>query len=459
MRNLNKSSLLIFSIALFLRFIALFLFKSWMVADTGEYGQIANNILMGKGFSFDFYGLREDYPFRSFMPPLYPYIMASLLSCVYNPYLLLLLIQAVVSSLTALNIYYIGSSLFDQKVGLIAGLGVAIYPVFIVSAISSFYPLTIDIFLLSLALIFIIKANTTRNFSYSYTAGIAIGILALSLPQILAFFPFIILWLFINKTVNIKKKCIIIVTMAMLTISPWIVRNYFIHGHVVPIATNGGFNFWFGNNPFMTGIGWSIDEDAFRRYKGDCLIDNSIFAPATLEMKLNPDKYKPILKKKLISYLPNGVAEKIQKLPEAQSDSLLFKAGLSYISEEPIAYVKRCTKKIFNLWVYRPTEDRNDNFTNGIFNILYTIYYIFLTPLVLGGIIVSFSQDWRKPSLLYFVMFFFTLVYMNFFILSRYRWLFEPYMIVAASFFCAFLWRKYSKKYTESFKKIKKSLF
>jgi 4-amino-4-deoxy-L-arabinose transferase-like glycosyltransferase len=409
---------------------------------------MAENILLGKGLSFDFYGLREIHPFRSFMPPLYPFLMAFFIAHFPEPYLSLLIIQTILSSLTALNIYYTGLWLFGRKTGLIAGIGVAIYPVFIISSTSSFYPVTIDIFLISLIVLLAIKIKENENLVYPFAAGIIIGISGLSIPQIIAFYPFIILWLFISKTPFILRKSAIIAIMTVLMLSPWLIRNYSIHSKFL-ISTNGGFNFWLGNNPFTTGIGWEIDEKAYRLYTGNQPVDNSIFAEVP-DRTLYPDAFKSFLKKRTNASLPKEVAENITNLSEANIDSLLFKAGLKYIVENPSAYIKRSFKKISYLMIYRPPEGRKATFA-GRFSLLYVIHYMFLTPLVLGGIVISMLQkNWKDPLLLYFVMIFFVMVYMNFFVLSRYRWLFEPYMIAVASFFIIFLYRA-ARSYCKTF--------
>lgn len=439
----NKDLLILLGIALFFRLIVLAFLKSWLNPYALEYGQIAENILSGKGAAFNLYWLREDSPLKSFMPPLFPYLLAFLMLTVSKPYFYLLLIQVVLSSLTSVIVYYIGSWLYERKVGLIAGLCIALHPALIISSTwNFFYPSTIDIFLISLMLLLTVKAGSSNRIYYFFATGIVMGVVALSLPQIIAFYPFIILWFFINNVQGLIWKSIIVATMVVLTISPWMIRNYSVHGQLTSIATNGGFNFWLGNNPFTTGIGWEIDENAYRRYAGNRHLDDSIFEPSMPDINIYPEAFKSALKKKTDALLPRNIADKIGKLPEVTLDSSLFQAGLNYIAEYPTAYMKRCLKKMLYLWVYRPTEGRRTFFA-GMLGIFYVIQYAFLTPFVAGGVAVSTQQNWRTPLILYMIMIFFTLLYMNFFVLSRYRWLFEPYMIIVASSCIVFLWRKY----------------
>lgn len=49
------------------------------------------------------------------------------------------------------------------------------------------------------------------------------------------------------------KNTLIISIFVLITLSPWIVRNYMVFGSFVPVATNGGYNFLMGNHETSTG--------------------------------------------------------------------------------------------------------------------------------------------------------------------------------------------------------------
>ena len=55
-----------------------------------------------------------------------------------------------------------------------------------------------------------------------------------------------------NYRLPIARAAVILLTMAVL-IAPWSIRNTRIFGHFVQISTNGGVNFWEGNNPSGNG--------------------------------------------------------------------------------------------------------------------------------------------------------------------------------------------------------------
>lgn len=45
--------------------------------------------------------------------------------------------------------------------------------------------------------------------------------------------------------------------IAIAILAPWTIRNYFAFDRFIPISTNGGFNFWRGNNAQTTGSPWT----------------------------------------------------------------------------------------------------------------------------------------------------------------------------------------------------------
>ena len=84
------------------------------------------------------------------------------------------------------------------------------------------------------------------------------GLSALTREISLLFMAPIAIWMFLylpgKSRIKLFFKCYGILLLSFcLTISPWIIRNYVIFKKFIPISTNGGINFYMGNNPDANG--------------------------------------------------------------------------------------------------------------------------------------------------------------------------------------------------------------
>jgi hypothetical protein len=66
----------------------------------------------------------------------------------------------------------------------------------------------------------------------------------------------------------IARAAIIFLTMALL-IAPWSIRNTHLFGHFVQISTNGGVNFWEGNNPTGNGTTENLPPETEKMQEAD----------------------------------------------------------------------------------------------------------------------------------------------------------------------------------------------
>ena len=69
--------------ALLLRLLALWAFDGPNLISSSESGLTAQNWVSGRGYTFDFYGYRMEWPLQSFMPPLFTVLIAG---CLLTPW-------------------------------------------------------------------------------------------------------------------------------------------------------------------------------------------------------------------------------------------------------------------------------------------------------------------------------------------------------------------------------------
>ncbi len=104
----------------------------------------------------------------------------------------------------------------------------------------------------------------TRSRSAVLEVGVLIGLSALLSPAIL---PAVVLM--ISAETISRPQCqrltprglLILIITTFLVISPWIVRNYRVFGHFLPLRSNFGLELWVGNNPAANGKTYPIDRD------------------------------------------------------------------------------------------------------------------------------------------------------------------------------------------------------
>jgi hypothetical protein len=148
-----------------------------------------------------------------------------------------------------------------------------------------------------------------------------------------------VLWLWLNR----KSRCgwlkssAIIAVAVILVILPWTIRNYRIQGQFVPIATNGGFNFWNGNNPFTTGSGHDVYTEQVDQFLGR---PHDLQQPVIVQMQPYP--------------LPADIQANVATISEVALDRQLYRAGLDFIRKQPRMWIALMGQKLVSFWWFRP---------------------------------------------------------------------------------------------------------
>jgi 4-amino-4-deoxy-L-arabinose transferase-like glycosyltransferase len=106
-------------------------------------------------------------------------------------------------------------------------------------------------FFVAAALLILLLAIEKPGYLLSAAAGILLAINAMIKPTILPFIAVAPCFLLVSSKGLFRKlgTAVTIIIAAMIVITPWVIRNYHVTGHFVPISTGGGMNFWIGNHP------------------------------------------------------------------------------------------------------------------------------------------------------------------------------------------------------------------
>jgi 4-amino-4-deoxy-L-arabinose transferase-like glycosyltransferase len=237
----TRSGLILYPAFIFAFAVAVHLFLAFThppgphLHDEAEYDQLACSILDGKGFT------RPDGSPTASRPPLYP-VLVALIYWLFGPGdTAVFLIQGILHATTCVLIYFMGRIIYGNPVGLIAGLGGALYPMLIFPA-HDLLSESLLVFLFTTAL-FVLCANRGR-YRMTFWAGFLLALSLLTKPVALFAVPFFAIWIWRNQYEKKLKAVCLFLLAIVLVLLPWTVRNYRAFDTFVPFTTGGGLAFY-----------------------------------------------------------------------------------------------------------------------------------------------------------------------------------------------------------------------
>tara|TARA_B100000780_G_scaffold267636_1_gene224905 strand:+ start:1388 stop:2593 length:1206 start_codon:yes stop_codon:yes gene_type:complete len=338
-----------------------------------------------------------------FMPPLYPIFLFILKKILFNSesyVIVVLLIQLCFHLLSAHMLKKILNLLFEKK---FSNLGFLIFLFFPLSiyAVSQISSINLQVLLLLIFIYNFIKIFETSSTTSIVFFSVASGLLMLLRGEFFIFFIFTLIYLFLNKKNFLS--ILIALFVAILVISPYLLRNYKIF-QTVTITKSAGFNLLKGNNPLskVEGIGMWYAYDVV-----------------------------PDLKDKLENLQP---IEKYDLL----ADPIFLDRAVQFIKEDPKRYIKLYFKKVLSFLLI----DFESTYP-GYYSIFNTLPKIIFSVLSLISIIIFSSL--RVNLYNYFVLFYFLNIGLVsfFFILPRYTLSLLPIQIILSMFLIKKIVSKY----------------
>lgn len=224
--------------------------SSWNYHFGGEYGNIAQSIVEGDGFSspFDF----EDELVRTgptaWMPPVYTYLLAGIFK-VFGT-------KSIASVWTVMILKYLSLSIVALLVFRIACLTTRgnwpflILPIFaflIRYSFDAFFMMTHDIWIVALftaLILYSFQVHVSRESSLGIAWAVLGGVAVLVNP---ALGPVVAVLTFLPYTRTVLWKRFAVLAIVFAVISPWLVRNYVEFERVILVKSNLPFDLYQGN--------------------------------------------------------------------------------------------------------------------------------------------------------------------------------------------------------------------
>lgn len=241
-------------------------FKAWRDPQAMEHRSIAQALVAGRGFTFgdwNYYG-----PTSVQSPPM-PFLLAGLfetfgadapadrsLHGANRAYFAVMLINCLAGGLTAAATYPMVRRMGGSAAaGVIAAGLVAVWPEQVYSA--RFVQVVSLSTLAVVAMVWLFyRAVQTRGAGawVAFAAVAAVATLAepVFLPALLLTAPLVVFWRGLPWSLGLRNAAVLAVAAAVV-IGPWTVRNYVVHGHLIPVKGSFWVNVWKGSNDAASG--------------------------------------------------------------------------------------------------------------------------------------------------------------------------------------------------------------
>lgn len=190
-----------------------------------------------------------------FRAPLYPAFLGLIYKVAGHDYLVPRLVQGLLGSLSCGLVFLIGRRVFGRGVGAVAGFAAATYWMLIYFDAELLIPVLI-VFLDLLMILLLLRAVRKPGWLSFGLPGLVLGLSAIARPNVLPFAPAVVLWLVVLhrpawRRVVLYAGCFTV--GCLLPVLPVTVRNFVMGDDLVLIASQGGVNFYIGNNPDSDG--------------------------------------------------------------------------------------------------------------------------------------------------------------------------------------------------------------
>ncbi len=240
-----------------------------------EIGRVARSIAEGHGFASPFHGNTGP---TAWLAPVYPYMLAGVFRVfgIYSPAsgIAILTFNSLCAALTCVPMYLIAQRTLGRRAALWSAWTWALLPMFFAIPVKWAWETSFSTLLFMLALLLTQRLGES-DWRAWFAWGLAWGTIALTNPSLLSVAPFALLWACWRRWQDQRAfatHAVLAVLAAMVTITPWLVRNHETFGEWMFVRDNFGAELRFGNAEQARGIwlGWmnpSNSNTELERYR------------------------------------------------------------------------------------------------------------------------------------------------------------------------------------------------
>ena len=345
-----------------------------------------------------------------YQAPLYPYFLAVLQAIFGRNLWAIRFVQIILGALSCVLVFLAGEKIFSRRVGIAAGLLLALYaPAIFFDALIE--KSILDLFLLSLLLVVLFGIVSDHQWLRWIGAGAILGLLGLSRENALVLAPVIAGWIALGCSslpVSLRARRIgWFVLGILLILVPVGLRNLAVGGEFKLTTSQFGPNFFIGNNAAADGTYGSV-----RKTIGEVQLEGT--------------------DAKRLAERSTGRA-----LAPGEVSDFWFLRALDYIKAQPADWVGLLARKWLLVWNAREIEDSDDFYIyrnwSWLLNGLGAVFHFgVLAPLAALGVALTYSRR-RELWLLYSVILALTASVTLFYVFGRYRYPLVPVLVLFAA--------------------------
>ncbi|MEO0086391.1 MAG: glycosyltransferase family 39 protein, partial [candidate division WOR-3 bacterium] len=342
-----------------------------------------------------------------FRAPLYPLFLGLLYRVFGVGMLVPRLVQAALGAAGCGFLYLIGRRLFNARTGIASGLLMAVYPLLV------YYDgeLMLEGLLVVLVLAGFVLLRSREKDRQWLLPGLAFGLAAITRPNVLAFVAVLPVWFLLEFRQGWWRRLLLFLLGVVVPIVPVTIRNYAVSRQLVPIAWQGGINFYIGNNPQSDGI-TAIAPGSRGSWTGSY-------------------------------YDAKRRAEQVtgRELKGAEVDRFWMRRGLEFWRREPARAFGLLLRKTY-LWLsgYEVSNERDIYFARRYFFLGVLVMnpgwlklpFGIVLPLALAGIWLERGR-WRRLLPVYLFLIGYSLSFIAFFVTARFRLPLVPFLLLLAA--------------------------
>ena len=201
-----------------------------------------------------------------FRAPLYPYLVGVVFSLFGESLVVARVVQATYAALVPVAVYFLGRRVFEEREARLSAAIAVLYPVFIYFS-NELLIVSLIVLLDVLLLILVLRADESPTRGRWFAAGLMTGVSAIARPSVLIFLPALFAWMWWrswrgrecaakSRRLPAKGEALraaapglaMVMLGVVVAVVPVTLRNYAVERDLVPIASQGGINFFIGNN-------------------------------------------------------------------------------------------------------------------------------------------------------------------------------------------------------------------